>query len=66
MGRTSCTEAQCLYKGALYIYIYIYIYILIVGGGQSVATEIKVNTEFRWLQSPVADRPQFRSRNIDV
>jgi len=50
-----------------FIYIYIYIYISwLWGGGQSVATEIKVNTEFRWLQSPVADRPQFRSRNIDV
>jgi len=27
MGRTACTEPQCLYKCALYIYIYIYIYI---------------------------------------
>jgi hypothetical protein len=23
MGRTACTEPQCLYKGDLYIYIYI-------------------------------------------
>jgi len=22
MGRTACTEPQCLYKGALYLYIY--------------------------------------------
>jgi hypothetical protein len=22
MGRTACTEPQCLYKGALYIYFY--------------------------------------------
>ena len=24
MGRTACTEPQCLYKGALYIYLYPY------------------------------------------
>ena len=24
MGRTACTEPQCLYKGALYIYLYLY------------------------------------------
>jgi hypothetical protein len=24
MGRTACTEPQCLYKGALYLYFYIY------------------------------------------
>ena len=34
MGRTACTEPQCLYEGALYFYftscgIYIYIYILL-------------------------------------
>jgi len=22
MGRTACTEPQCLYKGALYLYLY--------------------------------------------
>jgi hypothetical protein len=22
MGRTTCTEPQCLYKGALYLYLY--------------------------------------------
>ena len=22
MGRTACTERQCLYKGALYLYLY--------------------------------------------
>jgi len=28
MGRTACTEPQCLYKGDLYyIYIYIYLYL---------------------------------------
>jgi len=26
MGRTACTEPQCLYKGALYVYFYYYIY----------------------------------------
>jgi len=26
MGRTACTQPQCLYKGALYLYIYIYFY----------------------------------------
>ena len=24
MGRTVCTEPQCLYKGALYLYLYLY------------------------------------------
>ena len=24
MGRTACTEPQCLYNGALYIYLYLY------------------------------------------
>ena len=24
MGRTACTEPQCLYKGALYLYLYLY------------------------------------------
>jgi len=24
MGRTACTEPQCLYKGALYLYMYLY------------------------------------------
>jgi len=24
MGRTACTEPQCLYKGALYIYLYLF------------------------------------------
>jgi len=24
MGRTACTESQCLYKGALYFYLYLY------------------------------------------
>ena len=23
MGRTACTEPQCLYKGALYLYLYL-------------------------------------------
>ena len=23
MGRTACTEHQCLYKGALYLYLYL-------------------------------------------
>jgi len=26
MGRTACTESQCLYKGALYFYLFIYNY----------------------------------------
>ena len=25
MGRTACTEPQCLYKGALYLYLYLYL-----------------------------------------
>ena len=25
MGRTACTEPQCLYNGALYLYLYLYI-----------------------------------------
>jgi len=25
MGRTVCTEPQCLYKGALYLYLYLYL-----------------------------------------
>ena len=24
MGRTACTEPQCLYRGALYLYLYLY------------------------------------------
>jgi hypothetical protein len=24
MGRTACTEPQCLYKGDLYLYLYIH------------------------------------------
>jgi len=24
MGRTACTELQCLYYGALYLYLYLY------------------------------------------
>ena len=24
MGRTACTEPQCLYKGALYLYLYLF------------------------------------------
>jgi len=24
MGRTACTEPQCLYNGALYLYLYLY------------------------------------------
>jgi len=27
MGRTVCTEPQCLYKGALYLYLYSYYFI---------------------------------------
>jgi len=23
MGRTACTEPQCLYKGTLYLYLYV-------------------------------------------
>jgi len=30
MGRTACTEPQCLYKGVLYLYIYIYICVLCI------------------------------------
>ena len=26
MGRTACTEPQCLYKGALYLYLFIYVF----------------------------------------
>jgi len=26
MGRTACTEPQCLYKGALYLYLYTTLY----------------------------------------
>jgi len=26
MGRTACTEPQCLYKGALYITVELYLY----------------------------------------
>jgi len=26
MGRTACTEPQCLYKGALYLYLYLILY----------------------------------------
>jgi len=25
MGRTPCTELQCLYKGALYLYLYLHL-----------------------------------------
>jgi len=28
MGRTACTEPQCLYKGALYLYLYLLTYLL--------------------------------------
>jgi len=24
MGRTACTEPQCLYRGALYLYLYLF------------------------------------------
>jgi hypothetical protein len=27
MGRTACTEPQCLYKGALYIYLTVELYL---------------------------------------
>jgi hypothetical protein len=26
MGRTACTEPQCLYKGALYHYLYVFLF----------------------------------------
>jgi len=28
MGRTACTEPQCLYKGTLYLYFYLFSYIV--------------------------------------
>jgi len=38
MGRTVCTEPQCLYKGALYRYLYTYMvppsYVVPVGCGK--------------------------------
>jgi len=27
MGRTDCTEPQCLYKGALYLYLMVELYL---------------------------------------
>jgi hypothetical protein len=27
MGRTACTELQCLYKGALYLYLFYLLYV---------------------------------------
>jgi hypothetical protein len=27
MGRTACTEPQCLYKGALYLYLTVELYL---------------------------------------
>jgi hypothetical protein len=30
MGRTACTEPQCLYKGALYLYIALWVIYFII------------------------------------
>ena len=30
MGRTACTEPQCLYRGALYLYVFNIIIIIII------------------------------------
>ena len=27
MGRTACTEPQCLCKGAIYLYLYLYLFL---------------------------------------
>ena len=30
MGRTACTESQCLYRGALYFLLYMYLHMNII------------------------------------
>jgi hypothetical protein len=48
MGRTACTEPQCLYKGALYLYLYLYIYFQIFGAGSAYYvrfTQSEIKTE---------------------
>jgi len=38
MGRTTCTEPQCLYKGALYLYLYLHTALTRKTNGQSMGT----------------------------
>jgi len=42
MGRTACTEPQCLYKGALYLFLPHYLFSLHVHCSQAVPTYEKV------------------------
>jgi len=42
MGRTACTEPQCLYKGDLYLYLYLYLFMFF-------SVEVKTQT-FRTIR----------------
>jgi hypothetical protein len=72
MGRTACTEPQCLYKGDLYLYLYIprasykkYLFFLIICGlfTEDVGS-FAYNTEF--FQRPLNGEVEGTCREADT
>ena len=65
MGRTACTEPQCLYKGALYILPFTFTQLSVVGRRNSVGIAIRYGLdgpgiESRWearFSAPVQTGP---------
>ena len=45
IGRTACTEPQCLYKGALYLYLYLLSYMRSVVGRNVIMGRMTVHTQ---------------------
>jgi len=49
MGRTACTESQCLYNGALYLYLYLYTPLWAVQPVQSLSASTTVHFNFTYI-----------------
>jgi hypothetical protein len=58
MGRTACTEPQCLYKGALYLYLYRQFFRKIV------KKEYQMGTR-KFCQANVEEREQCNDLVVD-
>ena len=55
MGRTACTEPQCLYKGALYLYLYAY-YPAVVSAFKTIKYIYMGTAVAQWLRCCATNR----------
>jgi len=63
MGRTACTDPQCLYKGALYLYLYLF-YTAMLNTHSKFYTNRKQMSEFFVDDTPLCYRKPINPKTI--